>query len=294
MESDEEIIPKYFPEGTKWTEIRLDTLKYDSWYSKVGNEWVPNYETIEYSCGEKHISRYYSQDNYSYYLYIDTNSPDWPDYPAFLIYEHRTEKETNISAAVPSYDAKYFVPGNVYQFNWTVGRKLYYQEMIGVDDMPLPDMIGEDITVPYTNDEPEMPIGIIHDFGTIEEIKEGDFGGIRPLKYVDLNGIRIIYGIGVTEWNDGECLFGPANLYKNSFCFKGTSPERHYRSMLVHFERDGEVLYDVWPAKETTGIETMVNQVTPNNSYFDLQGRRLAGKPSRGIYIEGGKKWIRE
>ena len=23
---------KYYPEGTKWTEIRLDTLKYDSWY----------------------------------------------------------------------------------------------------------------------------------------------------------------------------------------------------------------------------------------------------------------------
>ena len=27
---------EYFPEGTKWTEIRLDTLKYDSWYSKFG------------------------------------------------------------------------------------------------------------------------------------------------------------------------------------------------------------------------------------------------------------------
>ena len=26
---------EYYPEGTKWTEIRLDTLKYDNWYSKV-------------------------------------------------------------------------------------------------------------------------------------------------------------------------------------------------------------------------------------------------------------------
>ena len=43
-----ETTTKYFPEGTKWTEIRLDTLKYDSWYSKVGDEWVPNFETIEY------------------------------------------------------------------------------------------------------------------------------------------------------------------------------------------------------------------------------------------------------
>ena len=40
---------EYFPEGTKWTEIRLDTQKYDSWYSRVNNEWIPNYETIDYS-----------------------------------------------------------------------------------------------------------------------------------------------------------------------------------------------------------------------------------------------------
>ena len=35
---------EYYPEGTKWTEIRLDTMKYDSWYSKVGDEWVQNIE----------------------------------------------------------------------------------------------------------------------------------------------------------------------------------------------------------------------------------------------------------
>ena len=23
---------QYFPEGTKWTEIRLDTTKYDNWF----------------------------------------------------------------------------------------------------------------------------------------------------------------------------------------------------------------------------------------------------------------------
>ena len=40
---------RYFPEGTTWMEIRLDTEKYDSWYSQVGDEWVPNFETIVYS-----------------------------------------------------------------------------------------------------------------------------------------------------------------------------------------------------------------------------------------------------
>ena len=84
------------------------------------------------------------------------------------------------------------------------------------------------------------------------------------LKYVDLDGRapydpqepgntdtkggRIIQGIGITEWNDGECLFGPPNPYL-ALSNHAYLPERHYRSMLVHFERNGEVLYDVWPEK---------------------------------------------
>ena len=109
-------------------------------------------------------------------------------------------------------------------------------------------------------------------YGIIDQIMKGDFGGVRPLNYVDLNGKapecgkydnpqkvdtqggRIIQGIGITEWNDGECLFGPPNPYGALRMFDydrwGFIPERHYRSMLVHFERNGEVLYDVWPKKE--------------------------------------------
>ena len=49
---------EYYPEGTKWTEIRLDTLKYDSWYSKEGDEWLPNFETIEYYVKGEYIDKY--------------------------------------------------------------------------------------------------------------------------------------------------------------------------------------------------------------------------------------------
>ena len=247
---------EFFPEGTKWTEIRLDTLKYSSWYSKVGDEWVPNFETIEFNVGEKYISRYYSQNNYVYHHYIYSNSPDWPDSPAFMIYEDKSEDAANISVSPLPYGGSGFIPGEAYQFNWHVGKKLFCQETIGIDDMPLPDGDTSMPNVLYSDDE--YPAGTIHEFGVIEEIKEGDFGGVRPLKYVDMNGIRIIHGIGVTEWNDGECLFGPVNLFESSFYFKGTPPERHYRSMLVHFERDGEVLYDVWPKKEAAIEEPVI------------------------------------
>ena len=146
----------------------------------------------------------------------------------------------------------------------------------------------------------------------IDEIGEGNFGGVRPLKYVDLNGKapvdpeqpwldytdtnggRIIQGIGITEWNDGECLFGPVNPYFGTWRFIYDYEERHYRSMLVHFERNNEMLYDVWPKKEIpSGITIKDAQSANQGALFDLQGRKVAN-PRKGIYIRNGKKIIRK
>ena len=238
---------EYFPEGTKWTEIRLDTLKYDSWYSKVGNEWVPNFETIEYYVKGDYVKTEW--DNQNTFKKVYTNGPEWTDSLTLLIQETEYNGHNSILASVLSheYDGdKVLWPGEAYQFDWNVGKGLYY----------------EDILMSNTTSmrKPRFYYGII------DEIKEGDFGGVRPLMYVDLdgkapddetglnryvstNGGRIIQGIGITEWNDGECLFGPPNPYYASTWNWG---DRHYRSMLVHFERNGEVLYDVWPKKEVT------------------------------------------
>ena len=234
---------EYYPEGTKWTEIRLDTLKYNSWYSKVGNEWVPNFETIEY---------YVRGESSPKYVY--TNGPEWTDSLALLIYEGKYNGlDSYILASVKAHNGSNYVPlsGMAYQFDWSTGMRLWFQDIKSANSTCYP------------------PCGL-YNYGMIDEIKEGDFGGVRPLKYVDLDGKaptdpeqpwldyvdtkggRIIQGMGITEWNDGECLFGPVNPYE---CLKMYSdqwylyPERHYRSMLVHFERNGEVLYDVWPEK---------------------------------------------
>ena len=234
-----------FPEGTKWTEIRLDTLKYDSWYSKVGDEWVPNFETIEYYVKGEYTDRDWI------YKKVYTNGPEWTDSLTLMIREAEYNGHNSVMVSVLIHDPggePYAPSGEAYQFDWSIGKGIYYT----------------DITMSNTT-------GIVqyhHYYGIIDTIKEGNFGGIRPLKYVDLdgkapecgiydnpqlidtNGGRIIEGIGITEWNDGECLLGPPNPYGalRMFDYDGNLyPERHYRSMLVHFERNGEVLYDVWP-----------------------------------------------
>ena len=230
---------EYYPEGTKWTEIRLDTLKYDSWYSKVGDEWIPNYETIEY-----YVKGEYPDRDWVYKT-VYTNGPEWTDSLTLLIRETEYNGHNSILASVLSheYDGLYaFWPGEAYQFDWSIGKGLYYQDIL----MSNTTMIAP----PHTY------------YGVIDEIKEGYFGGVKPLKYADLdgkapedsqyprngntNGGRIIQGIGITEWKDGECLFGPPNPYYAS-TWEREHDKRHYRSMLVHFERNGEVLYNVWP-----------------------------------------------
>ncbi len=235
---------EYYPEGTKWTEIRLDTLKYDSWYSKVGDDWVPNFETIEY----------YVQGEYTdrdiVYNKVYTNGPEWADSLTLLISNGESYGNSNcIFVKIPENQGDIICPSEIYQFDWSVGKRLWFQNMLEANTTCFP------------------PCGLFN-YGIIDEIKEGDFGGVRPLKYVDLsgkapidqerpwldyadtNGGRIIQGIGITEWNDGECLFGPPDPYYAGYGWRGDYKSRHYRSMLVHFERDGEVLYDVWPEKE--------------------------------------------
>ena len=286
---------EYYPEGTKWTEIRLDTLKYDSWYSKVDDEWVPNFETIEYYVKGEYIDKY-AGDGTDKYRCVYTNGPEWTDSLTFGIQEgdlipYNEDDDVIVTVFAPDDYGSYSPLGlaETYQFDWDKGKGIFYKDLF---------MSTTTYAVQYQ-----------HYYGIIDEIKEGYFGGVRPLKYVDLDGRapecgkydnpqkintqggRIIQGIGITEWNDGECLFGPPDPYN---ALDEEYPVRHYRSMLVHFERNGEVLYDVWPEKEiTNGIKpvTSVNAPTANTIY-DLSGRRVQGTPKKGVYIQGGKKVV--
>ena len=279
---------EYYPDGTRWTEIRLDTLKYNSWYSKVGDDWVPNFETIEYYVQGEYLQRYDDAPLKCVY----TNGPTWTDSLAILVRERMYNN--TVEANIPLFyeDAwgsllEFPSSAAIYQFDWSVEKRLYYRDIM------------------ESNTTSEYPYYFY--FGIIDEIKEGDFGGVRPLKYVDLDGKapydphnpgntdsrggRIIQGIGITEWNDGECLFGPPDPYYAGYGWRGDYKSRHYRSMLVHFERNGEVLYDVWPKKEIpSGITIKDAQSANQGILFDLQGRKVQGKPSQGIYIKDGKK----
>lgn len=111
---------------------------------------------------------------------------------------------------------------------------------------------------------------------------------------MELNNHTIIKGIGVTSWQGRDCIFGPTEAwYMEWMC--NSNVVNDYRSILVHFEQGGKVLYDMWPNEKgelTTSIHNTTENVQNQNITYDLQGRKTAGKPSRGIYISGGKKRV--
>ena len=41
-----------YPEGTRWTELRLNTQEHDAWFTEVKEDgkstFVPNYERVDY------------------------------------------------------------------------------------------------------------------------------------------------------------------------------------------------------------------------------------------------------
>ena len=142
-------------------------------------------------------------------------------------------------------------------------------------------------------------------YGKVIAIGEDYFGGSIPLKYADVESgkyvdeitgnkaiFRIIEGIGITSWWSDECIFGANKVY-HIFEVIGYPPQSHnnYRSMLVHFERGGEVLYDVWPqpGEKPDQIQNTKFILHDDDAIYDLQGQRLMSAPERGLYIQGGK-----
>ena len=63
---------------------------------------------------------------------------------------------------------------------------------------------------------------------------------------------------------------------------------------LVTCKLNGQIIYDkddfLTSAQIVTGLSKSSDSLSDKGNLFDLQGRRLSGKPARGIYIKNGKK----
>ena len=286
-----EFTSKYFPIGTKWTEIRFNTTKHKSWFRKEGDEWVPNYERVDYYVTEAHNL----PSNYDNVMYraVYCQRDGRPDSLCQFVAEDIARNGYGSIDILTNYPVSF--ENSEYTLNYRQPDAIYLFDN--------PYKIGDWVSsirasLHYVETFPNKA------YGKVTEIGEKDFGGVRPLQYMTLEGVIPdspdtfcwINGIGVTSWLDGECILGPYGAYKSKYYMMEVG-QRFQRAMLVHFERDGEVLYDVWPKPE--GMTNEVKYVLapkPENdtpALYDLQGRKLQQKPQKGIYIQNRKVLIK-
>ena len=283
-----------FPQGTHWTELRLDTTKYLSWFSEEKDEgiYIPYYEEIEYYVQGDSVVDFGNGMRFQYVWKHTTKGAI--DSVVFVIVEHPSGQvsvtKTYEEVCNDKQELRFQYPAMLYDFDWQEGDMLYFEDMAGAACTCFP-------TNSYT-------------FGVVENVRTGSFGTHHELTYMDIDTIttyfggtlkekkhistRLIQGIGVTGWDAEYCLFGPA-YPQEGFFENGTPSPNRYRSILVHFERDGEVLYDLWPNEEgelVTRLPSVREAGETNTSVYDLQGRKVEGKPLRGLYIIGGKKRV--
>lgn len=275
-------IDEYYPQGAKWTELRLDTTKFDSWYSEDGvGGWKANFEEVNfYVEGDTLV------DNITLNM-VFKDTEEQKHLKAFFL----TMK--NKKVFVGAHVGRHVYVGEGYDFeNWTIG------ESVQSLDLYMSNVFTGGNIYEYHN--------------PIKEIKKANFGGggeleffegrfVRSRAYVrDCGDYKLIRGIGMTASKERDCLFCLASIpyidmYNVPYMpeYQTEAEKKHYRSILVHFERNGEVLYDLWPNEKgelVTRLPSVRETDRDNTSVYDLQGRKVEGKPSRGLYIIGGKK----
>lgn len=77
-----------------------------------------------------------------------------------------------------------------------------------------------------------------------------------------------------------------------SFHFDMTGPSV-CKTMICQSANQG-TLFDLGRGPIWTGIPAITNPTHPTPSYYDLSGRKLKGKPAKGVYILNGKKQINQ
>ena len=167
----------------------------------------------------------------------------------------------------------------------------------------------------YIIEEETMEEKLIYDFSRPEEIlrltyndymygrgmakrRRGFLPGQYEYSVCTLLGDDLNYSWGTGVWVDG---IGAA--LENPFAFESLYTFYEEPKLGEHVEvrscmKDGEYVYiDDWRSAPTEPITSVDEKIHFDNSMkdyvlFDLQGRRLSDKPSKGVYIQNGKKLV--
>ena len=255
----------------------------------------------------EHPQKYW---RYSYCYYADFRPVGIPDTGADIeVYDVgemvRNSKTYRLAYRVRGY-LNYNIPSMVdtLLYRWQGGRAYAdFGDMCRVVYGGDADALRSDY--PCVDDEVvlyDFSLGVDDTFGStsIREVSTVNVGG-EPRKLITLaTGHRLLEGIGSLTGGFFEYMKTP--LWLPGFTGICTTYLRLYEENdLLVFEQSSEETYDYLLTEEDvqdyllTGIrDGIVKQVDDKTTgpIHDLQGRKLHGKPTKGIYIQNGKKYV--
>ena len=255
----------------------------------------------------EHPQKYW---RYSYCYYADFRPVGIPDTGADIeVYDvgevERNNKTYRLAYRVRGY-LNYNIPSMVdtLLYRWQGGRAYAdFGDMCRVVYGGDADALRRDY--PCVDDEVilyDFTLGVDDTFGStsIREVSTVNVGG-EPRKLITLaTGHRLLEGIGSLTGGFFEYMKAP--LWLPGFTGICTTYLRLYEENdLLVLEQSSEETYDYLLTEEDvqdyllTGIrDGIVKQVDDKTTgpIHDLQGRKLHGKPTKGIYIQNGKKYV--
>ena len=162
----------YLNNRSRWTEIRLDTLLYDSWYSTVeteeGTAYVPNFEIVEYHINSEMQAFEYEWGSYDLQDVIATTPDGHRNLVCYRCYSLDKEgvclgtydQFTHIAIRDQAEPFAVMEPAETYCWaDWKAGEDLYFIDLFTSQTTGFPR------TTPY---------------GKIVEVGKDFFGGAKP------------------------------------------------------------------------------------------------------------------
>ena len=146
----------------------------------------------------------------------------------------------------------------------------------------------------YIVEEEATEEKLIYDFSNPEEIVA------LPFTFNDDNFVRTRGGHD-SDFLPGQLMYSvyTGDYIHNPFAFEFSSliydKPKLGKNMWVHScMKDGKYIFNINWTAEISAIEDKmyIENSQQNSTLYDLQGRRLTSQPSKGVFIQGGKKVV--
>lgn len=184
--------------------------------------------------------------------------------------------------------------GKVYVLSDDLRKQVARLSQYDMDEVQMPYLQSSEselLLYDFTLEEGDQyPTSSAYDAIFVEKVENIVTDDAKNRKLFTLtNGLQLMEGIGCLNSRNGDFLYYlyPPEVWRHNNDF--------FYNRLYEYKKNGIVVYKEYDGL-TDGISGISvrteTRIMEKDEYYDLQGRRLSGKPAKGVYIENGRKRV--